>query len=424
MLAIAYSRTDLGDATASYQKNREAAKKAGLFFTRDEVGKLFDIQESDNGEKLILGAKVPGLGYAGVITDADIQGKAREIEAMVRKIEEASRRPYLMSARVPKSKPGLSQVDLDSQAFASTMPSMKLGSSIKNAVKILVRLTKYAYEHEDKQSAKRYLSLASYLSKRADNDKSIIPLLIRVTCEDMIAFRLRRMVPRLGHDPEWLAIIDDTLKQLDKPYDLKTAEKIEHWQAIAYVNALCAEAPSLDYMLHNTDDPPGIRYRRFLPKFREAELSRVHEYFANNVSLLGPDPYNFESQQKVLEFDKKFEDRTGWSYAVVQRETLHMVSVMRKHTSIRNALFQAVEILKRKSDPAIGLPLVGRYRLDVDGNQIRIKHLSKGWIVYSIWGDGVDDGGVPIVNGHGDFVVNLSMATEPEERQQQRPKSP
>ena len=80
---------------------------------------------------------------------------------------------------------------------------------------------------------------------------------------------------------------------------------------------------------------------------------------------------------------------------------------MTKEIAQRNVLAQAVALLKTGVDPTAGLPLKGRFAMDVDGKPIRIKRGATGWLVYSVGMDKVDDGGVEMKNGKGDFAVHL-----------------
>ena len=398
VLAIAYSRTDLGSAAADYEKNRATAEKVGLFFTKEQADVLFKVPEEDNGAKLMKFAKVKEIGVPDYLTDDEIAVRKQLIEEYVQTLEAAANRKYLISAK--------SSADL----------TFVFGSETKNAVKLLSRMTKYSSDHGDKEGCKRYLRIATRLTNGAGDDKDEIPILIRIACAAITEARLQGMIPKFANDPEWLAIIEASLKDLDKPYDLLTVVKLQHLQSLEYADIIKKESiPVKEIFRSDSELPLSMRLNRFLPRYQPAIRSRIHEYFGNLGALLPADPYDWNQMQKAGQFSTDFLNRKGWSYeALMTAEFDGMIRAVWKQISSRNALMQAVEILKSKADPAKGLPLLGRYHLDLDGKPLRIKHLDKGWIVYSIW-DKTDDGGMDLKKGHGDFVVHLSMATAPHE---------
>ena len=369
-----------------------------MFFTKEQADAVFKVPENENGAKLLKFEKMKEVGVPDFLTDAEIKDRAKIIREYVQVLEATTDRKFLTSAQ--------SAGDIN---FA-------FGSEIKNGVKLLGRMAKYSSDHSDKQSCRRYLRIAARLSNGADNNKGEIPILIRIACAAMIEARLRRMIPKFANDPSWLAIIERALKDLDKPYDLLTVEKLEHLQAIQSADIIKKETIPVKEILKDGDLPLSVRLGHYLPRYQPAIRSRMHEYFSNLASLIPADPYDWHQMQKARQYSIEFSKRKGWSYEALMSSGLFegMPQATWKEISTRNALMQAVEILKSKADPAKGLPLSGRYQLDLDGKPIRIKRLAKGWVIYSIWDDS-DDGGVDISKGHGDFVVHLSTATAPPE---------
>jgi hypothetical protein len=193
--------------------------------------------------------------------------------------------------------------------------------------------------------------------------------------------------------------------------------KIDHREKLMLVEETTKQPMTMEQMRSSEFFALSIRLGYYLPRYREASQSRAHEYYSTLASLLPKDPYDWEQLQKAVDYAREFGKRKGWSYeSLMEPEFDQLPQAVWKEISNRNALFQAVAILKNHADPAKGLPLPGRYRLDRDGKSIRIKHLEKGWVVYSLY-DRDDDGGQEIVKGKGDFVVHLSAATAPPEIQ-------
>lgn len=395
VLALAYASTDLGSAASSYEKNRDAAKKAGLYFTTEEANTRFNVPEDENAYDLLAAIDTKPLGVVEDLTDNEIRSQKSELVAVCAKFEEASQRKHLLAKK--------------HDLFVDFPTSAKL----KVGVKALCRMAKFCSENNDPMTCRDYLLSAARLANLADDGGDAIPVLIRVACAAIVEARLRRILPAHMNDPVWLTVIEDTVKELDQPYDILTMLKLDHRQHLGYVETIMKEPMTLEQIRKGTDFPLSMRLGYYLPRYKEASLSRVHEYYSSLVSLLPQDSYDWEGMKRADKYDSEFQKRKGWSYEAMFEPTFVGLRVW-KEISARNALFQAVAMLKSHADPAKGLPLPGRYRMDMDGQPLRVKHLQNGWIVYSLF-DGVDDGGIRIASGKGDELVHLSLATAPVE---------
>ena len=396
-LAIAYGSTDLGMAASTYEKNRAAAEKNGLFFTDEQVNEHFKVPDADNGMSLLKAIETKALGSPPDLTDDEIKARKSDIDAAIKKFAEVSQRKFLVSKSI------------------GPFLDFSEGAKVKNGVKILCRMAKFSSDHGDLNACRGYLHSAAFLSNAADDMGDIIPVLIRIACAAMIEARLQKMIPTHANDPAWLTVIEDTLKQLDQPYDLSLVVKLDHRWHMTYVEMIKKEPMTLEQIRKATDLPLSMRLGYWLPKYQKASLSRVHEYYSGLANLLPTDPFDYPQLKKAVQFDRDFQTRKGWSYeAMMEPEFQQFPKAVWKEISNRNALFQAVAMLKTHANPAKGLPLPGRFRIDLDGKPIRIKHLAKGWVVYSLF-DENDDGGSELVRSRGDFVVHLSAATAPPE---------
>lgn len=396
-LAIAYGSTDLGMAASTYEKHRAAAEKAALFFTDEQVNEQFKVPDADNGMSLLKAIETKALGSPPDLTDDEIKARKSDIDAAIKKFAEVSQRKFLVSKSI------------------GPFLDFSEGAKVKNGVKILCRMAKFSSDHGDLNACRGYLNSAVFLSNAADDMGDQIPILIRIACAAMIEARLQKMIPTHANDPAWLTVIEDTLKQLDQPYDLSLTLKLDHRSHMTYVEELMKGPMTFEQMRSADMFPLSMRLGYYLPKYQKASLARVHEYYSGLANLLPADPYDYPQLKKAVQFDRDFQTRKGWSYEAMMEPSFEgVIRAVWKEISNRNALFQAVAILKTHADPAKGLPLPGRYRLDQDGKPIRIKHLAKGWVVYSLF-DENDDGGSELVRSRGDFVVHLSAATAPPE---------
>ncbi|MEI7984268.1 MAG: hypothetical protein WCI55_01470 [Armatimonadota bacterium] len=400
IVAAALSRTDLSAASREYEKNRADAAKEGLYFSREQVEARYQIPESENGARLISSV-LPLLGKlkldrGTVLTAEMIKTKWSELEPAIATIEEASHRKHLMFRR-----------DFSNPA-ATLFPEY---SRLKDWVKLLVQLGHISAEKGDLSNAEKYWSLATYLTIKTDEEGMLIGILVRISCAAILERELQTMVASLGRDPKMLQVLESVLSKLDQPYDMKMPLRLENWFAISVIDAVIKDSNGLQDLGFGNSLPNEIKYGRYLPGFRKANLSRIYRTYADAIHLIPDDPYDMAGVQRAYESLDRAGMKQGLSYTMqsimmpVFSQTTLSVS---RDIAQRNALIQAVALLKSGADPAKGLPLKGRHAKDLDGKSIRLKKNSSGWIVYSIGRDNVDDGGIPVdTHGKGDYVVRL-----------------
>jgi hypothetical protein len=398
--AAATSQTDLGRAASDYEKNKADAKKEGIFFTRQQVEAQYQIPESENGANLVASIlplvrkyKIEGTK---TITEQIVQDNWTELGPAIDKLEQASHRPSLMFKR-----------DFSNPA-ATLFPEF---SDAKHWLTLLVQLGHLSAEKGDAAKAQKYWELASYLAKKMDDEGLLIGMLVRIACLAIIERELQQNIQIHGKDPAILSAIDAVLKKLDQPYNLKKPLSVEHWFGTSSIDAYIKDPGQFIAMSGSNAMPNEIRFGRYLPRFKIANLSRIHKFYADGVRSIPQDPYDLVGIDKAFSgMDQVAMKNQGLSYTM-----LNMIApvfsncglAISKEIAQRNVLFQSIALLKTGADPASGLPLNGRYAMDVDGKSIRIKKGATGWLVYSVGMDKVDDGGAALKNGKGDFVVHL-----------------
>lgn len=398
-LAAALSRTDLGSASKDYDKSRLEGEAAGLFFTREQIDATYAIPEEENGAKLVSEAlhvlSNLKLDKDTAMTEKAIQAQWPKLAPAIAKIEEASKRPHLKFKR-----------DYSNPA-ATPFPEF---SYVKGWVRFFVRMGHFSAEKNDFESSKKYWNLATYLSNTQDEEGILIGMLVRIACSAIIERELSDLIASRGRETAVLGLVESVLAGLDKPYDMRIPLKIENWFANSSIEIMMKDSSYLQNMGGWTSVPNELKYGRFLPGFKKANQSRIYHTYAQAVNLIPSDPYDLVGVQKAYNSLDEAGMKQGLSYTM-QTIMMPVFSqsglAMSKEVAQRNCLFQAVALLKSKADPAAGLPLKGRFALDVDGKPIRLKKTASGWILYSVAGDKVDDGGVVGKMGKGDYVLRL-----------------
>ncbi len=400
-LGVAYSRLDVGTASAALQDNKAAAERVWLAKDEAKERELIQLPESDNGAALIENLPTPKLPQSMELDDAYMRKNQKFLSDGLAKIEEASKRKAII---------------FDQKHLGTMYVSWKGAGNSRMWVKTLDAMARYYEKKSDLAQTERNLTLAAHLALHVSDNRDSTYLLVRTTLSQILERSIREMIPSHSNDDQWLQAFHRILTQLDQPYDLRP---ILHTDYTFCLHA-CASLEKSPFVLKDAmkdkDSPLSVRFGKLVPRTFKAFESRVHERFALVMSQLPLDPYNLKQVTTATKAGDEFVNRTAWSYGALKQFSLSLSNIaqaIRRETASRNALLQSIEILRTHADPAKGLPLTGRYSVDLDDQPIRIKHLPKGWIVYSVWGDGVDDGGNEIKSGHGDVVVHLSSATVP-----------
>lgn len=399
ILALGFAKTDLGAAAQDYEKNKTAAAQSGLYFASDEIRKLYAVPEEENGAELVQ-STLPVIRKIKLedpkkLTAESVEKHWAMLEPEIAKLEEASKRKYVIFQR-----------DL-ANPIMILYPQF---ADFKSWVKYLSYSAKFAAEKGDASKARRCLDIAAFLANAADDEGILIGDLVRIACSAIIQVQLKEIVHKRGRQPEWQNVVEATLRRLDHPHDAKTFLKIEHWFATTGVELVMKDPKSFYSDMGGGSTPNELRFGRYLPRFKTANLSRIHEAYAGVMQKIPDDPYDLQATMRAYEGLDVYNSKQGMSYTmlgIVAPVFSQAITAMAKEVATRNALFQAVAMLKTGAKPENGLPMKGRYLMDIDGKNLRIKKASKGWIIYSVWGDKVDDGGQEFTNGKGDWVVHL-----------------
>ncbi len=394
-----YSRTDLGEATRDYQKNHDRGVQLGLVYTPEDAQRFFQVPPEENGASLV--AKVLNVPQQNhwdnekKLTEASVKAKWDVFESSVATLEEASKKKYLIFPR-DRSNP-----------INMTFPEF---SQFRTWVRLLNKMASFSVEHNDPKNAERYLSLAAYLATASDQDGVLIAALIRVSSTLEIENQLKNILDAHGTQVEWQNVVESTLKRLDKPYDPKRIMQLEHWFGVTAVEMVMKDPATFGSEMGSSSIPAPLRFAKFIPQFKKANLSRIDQAYNLIVGGMPSDPYDLVATSKAFKQADQFMMSQGLSYTILSIAApvfSNAGEAMAREVAYRNTLFQALEILKKRADPKAGLPLKGRYALDLDGSPLRLKLVNGSWMVYSIGPDKIDNNGAPMKEQKGDWGIRL-----------------
>ena len=402
-----YTWTGIPSGSAGYTRARESAESTGLFMTESQVQAARTVPDSENAASVVENHKAPQFEDAMNLTPEIVNQNWSRIEQGLRALESASARKFLV---------GKWDFSDHTMPYYENPPALGRASGWAYSLDyILIAIV----STNDFAKIARCLRAQAFLCSILDTDHSLGGMIRRNSVATMIESKIRKLIPRCGQNPELLNLVDEVMNRIDRPYDVAMLLKVENYRGMMAVeyflaNAPIEEKPSIDY----SGMPIELQKGPSLPKFRQANLARIHEYYSAVLKHLPSDPYDMNGLNLALDAGVPMLEQSDWSYAVL-RMGMEVPFTLPKRISTelayRNTLLQAIAILKSKSAPAKGLPLAGRYRMDLDGSPIRIKKLEKGWVVYSVGADRNDDGGLDSPRKPTDYVAHLSMATVPPE---------
>ncbi len=394
ILTILYSLTDLYSTARKYDQFREDANHAGLYTSVEQTKALFTVDDADNGASILSNLRVPPLNAPKLDTEEHYRLALAAIDPVLRTLERAVAHKRILFNH-NDSEPTL----FVSREFNST-----------SWIRLVTGYIRAAVQFDDSANARRLMRIAAALTDHCDEDKTEVAMLMRLSSSQNLEAILRDIVEQHGKDPSWIGICDETLTKLDRPYDLRSALNLQHLADVAFIEHLRQNPLTLHEAMNTRDYPAPVRYSKFLPKFYDASLARIHERYVQTFANLPQDPYDYAGAGAACQSGDEILHRYGFSLTAlhtVDIEFTQFVEAIKKESAIRNTVIQAVAMMEAISDPAKEPHVDGRYALDFDGKPIRIKPTDAGDVVYSVWQDGTDDGGKPIVEGRGDWVIHL-----------------
>ena len=400
--AGAYTWTGIPSGAAYYPKMKKAAEGAGLFFDEKQVLALTTVPDADNAALIIEKVTVPKIEEPYYLNLKVINQKWKEIEPGLRQLELAETRKYFVS-----------KWDYNDRKRDHSESPRSL-SRAASWVSTLNYIAMGLLETPTDARLPRCVRVAARLTGEMDQDHTINAMSLRLSNSLGLDSTIRKLIPRSVGNPALLVALDDALKSLDRPYDLVNLMKVENFRGILTVEYFLDRSPKAEAFDGEYGLPVEISKWSTLPRFREANLARIHEYYSIVASQLPQDPYNFEGLDRAMDRGLPVLEHEDLSSAVLRygmRVPNDFPRRIRMENSYRNALMQAVAILKAHADPAKGLLLGGHHKWDLDGSPIRIAKLPKGWVVYSVGRDLKDDGGVDAITRPPDYVAHLTMAT-------------
>ncbi len=372
----------ISDAAASYNRNRDAAQKAGLWFSSDQVKRGLAVNPSDNcGPMWMRTAAAFSVEYKSYsplanIPKAEFLYRWDDLKSDVEHLRAALDRPRFFQVRA-----------LD-QPYELPHP----GSTMRNAIAKRIAI---ALEDNDKKTGEELLNMLALMAIHADDDPAFFFERSQLTRE--ITKTIRRSVATYGYDAGWRKIFQNTLDTLERPVQFAKYIRFEHWSALWTIEIIFGDSTNgtmRDLGFKDDDSVPTLyQAGRHLPLVGKGELSRFHEYYAKMYVDLPKDPNDIEGLVRVAtdtSLYREYPDMSG-------RLTEEMMGTFNSGINVAadiakcRALQEALAIIEAKSDPRKGLPLQDFHRLDIDGKPLRLVKHEKGWDIYSVGPNRTDD---------------------------------
>lgn len=397
-----YIWTGIPAAAASYADNRRAAEREGLCLKLADYQKVTTVPESQNGATTILSAAPPNLepALSWTVTE-DLHRHWASFESGLVKLEAARKFPFAAAPR---------------DVTTTFLQTSDFSKCITRWVQDLMIAANESEENGDLAKSAKYYRLAAFLANVSDDDRTYRGTIQRTSTSRTIMRNLRLLIPKRGTQPAWQSMIDRTLHDLDQPFDVRSAVQSSNYQLMAYLDRISTQNEWRRRFGTDSTIDNAFRYGPSLPKFREASLSCLLEYSVEVIRALPKNPWDFVGIEAAFTKADPLYSRPQWPNRYIQYEDIVrlMGTLPADMAAEKNALVQAMAILRHHADPSKGLPLSGRYQMDCDGKPIRLKKLTKGWIVYSVGKNRTDQGGLD--DERFDYVVHLSEATVPPKR--------
>jgi len=399
--AVCYRIFGISDAAATYSKNLDAAKRAGFWFDNAAVMQRMNIPESDNGLLLLrpLMRTMEEKEKQANTKTADELFELRWsiVEPSLPLVEQAVDKPHLG----PK-------FDLKEpyEGYKEFGPLRTIFSTLVKGIDVFIK-------KGQTKNAQKLLMTASVFAAHLRQD--LMRPIPAINAADDVEGKIRKLIPRFGHDPAWLAVMTRALAILDLPWDLHDHLKFSHWESLWGAERLLGRTGSLEDLGLKREDSRPTEYTlgKLMPGFAAANLSRIHEYYVDILNRLPKDPNDFVGIAKVLQTSPSH-DYKDLSYKTLNQigdSEYQFGGLYETERAQRNVLRQAITVLQSRLDLSQGLPLKGFSMLDRNGKPLGLEHLKGGWIIYSVGPNGKDDHSVPPPAYVDDFIVHLSTAT-------------
>ena len=306
---IAYNRTDIGEASAKYEQNRDAAKKAGLSFSASDVMVYYTVPDADNGAEFLTD-RVLKMGNSSRIyntwTQSDDQFLREwgHIEPLVREVQKACLRGHILFKRDFR-KPYLVE-------FAELV-------YVRSWVKVLGHRFRIASRRNDLQTAQMILLTAVNLTVLTGDDLGWLPILARNNNGSNITRDIQYSLTLHSESKPWLELYDQTLKHFKRPYPWRDTVRAEHWFMMWICRALeQGDLTQLGYT-SKTPEPQKQRNLRHIPRLMRATESRFNQISVDLLNAIPEGSQDFASAIPKFESVNHEINGGGLSFYVVKQ---------------------------------------------------------------------------------------------------------
>ena len=269
VVGIAYTRTDIGAASASYDKNLAAAESVGLCFNSADVAKFYRVPDDENGALLLddfvvqMKAIQKEYEYSeSSTTDHEFLRQWPKLEAFLPILRQAVEKPHFVFRRKMNTPwdypPGPGRVMI----FVSRA----------------MRRVKIAGVRNEKEVALDLLTLCAKLASHLDDDPETDCIIKRTSTSGKVEMAIRDLIPLHGRDPSWQQGFDQVLSLLEKQFDVNSSLRVEHWALIHGAEILMGRGDTTELGLKPEDSTrPVTLLSKFIPRFKSANISRLKD---------------------------------------------------------------------------------------------------------------------------------------------------
>lgn len=405
-----YALSDIPSAASKLEENEAKAKAAGLFTSSGEFLLTLDVPENENGAtlmKVVLDEFTNNYDKRKLFESTNktantslVTASYQEFEPFWQKVDQAAKYKRCI---FPRSRKPLINAEYRELA------------ALKNVVKLASFRADVALAQNHPQVATDAWRRAASVALMADDEPTIIGLLVRIAGESIVEESIRKALNQRGQDPAWRNAAWETLQLLDQPLDFAKTMKTEHVFALEGFDTLSTNpAAFISVEEQETSGSRLLKAFSKIPRMGAATNSRIHEIYSDFYTRLYNDPYDAKRISDAgIWMDNEITGKQGLSYTFVKillPVFAQAGKACAKSYAQRNTLMQAIKLLENPSQK--DLPLKGRYALDSDGNPLRLKQDNNRRVIYSIGPNFKDDGGVivrPSTGANRDYDFGIAI---------------
>jgi len=389
------------------EEQLEAARKEGIPTTAADL--RHPVDESQNAAPLFLQAiaatKSKDKAFAGAWKA--INGNPKEADDPKWQADVKAAEPVVANAlKLADQASRLSVCDFHREWEKGAMLLLPEYSQVRMFARAFNNLAEVDLREGRPKAALDRVTTSARIMRLVCQEPIIIAALVHASSDLEAAKVLREILARYSDRPEILAGVKKAVGEMGPPIDIKPALKGEvamNHETFRGMERISAEEIFKMYGFSgdNSQQWP-IRLLAIKPT-RNIFEARVIEHWRGLINNTPDDPTDIGGLSKAMQdAQQRLDSRQDWSYAVAQLMApvfLGIGGAVGDDLAQRRCLLAAVRALEAKHATGVypaGLPVAGPDSIDPHtGTPLSYRRTRKGFVVYSVGQDKIDDGGVP-----------------------------